>query len=38
MKGLTDAEIAELWPGNTVWSAVYVFARRIEEAHGIKTL
>jgi hypothetical protein len=33
---LTDAEIAALWPGATTWAALFEFARRIEEAHGIK--
>jgi len=32
---LTNEEIAALWPGLTVWNAVYEFARRIERAHGI---
>lgn len=32
---LTDEEIAELWPGSVPWSTVFVFARRIERAHGI---
>lgn len=34
-KPLPQQRIEELWPGNTVWSAVIQFARAIEKEHGI---